>query len=46
MKWADSLTFMEGSTQKLFSLVKTVDEKITSKKEEGLYGLVKGGLSR
>lgn len=44
MKWTCFLTFMEVGDQKLFSLLKIMDEKITSKKEV-LCGLVKGGLS-
>lgn len=46
MKWTGSLPFMEVSAQKLFSVLKIMNEKITSKKEGRLCGLVKGGLSR
>lgn len=45
LKRTGSLTFMEVSAQELFSLLKIMDEKITSEKEV-LCGLVKGGLSR
>lgn len=33
VKWTGSLTFMEVSVPKLFSLLKIMDERITSKKE-------------